>query len=76
MDGRKAPRKRGNGSPIARRRIASGMTQGQLAEKIGCSQKDVSRWENGARTPRVETLAKIAGVFGCKIEDLISWEAE
>ena len=72
MDGRKAPRERGNGSPIARQRLASGMTQGQLAEKIGCSQKDVSRWERGARTPRIETLAKIADVFGCQMEDLIS----
>ena len=72
MYGRKAPRERGNGSPIARQRLASGMTQGQLAEKIGCSQKDVSRWERGARTPRVETLAKIADVFGCQMEDLIS----
>ena len=72
MDGRKAPRERGSGSPIARQRLASGMTQGQLAEKIGCSQKDVSRWERGARTPRVETLAKIADVFGCQMEDLIS----
>lgn len=76
MKGHKAPRGRGNDSPLARARMAAGMTQGQLAEKIGCSQKDVSRWEHGARTPRVETLAKIAGVFGCKIEDLISWEAE
>ena len=46
------------------------MTQGQLAEKIGCLQKDVSRWENG-RAPRTETLVKIAGVLGCRIEDLI-----
>lgn len=72
MKGHKDPRERGNDSPLARARMAAGMTQGQLAEKIGCSQKDVSRWEHGARTPRVETLAKIAGVFGCKIEDLIS----
>lgn len=71
MDGRKAPRERGNESPIAKRRLAAGMTQGQLAEKIGCLQKDVSRWEHRARTPRVETLAKIASIFGCKIEDLI-----
>ena len=72
MDGRKAPRERGNESPIARQRLASGMTQGQLAEKIGCSQKDVSRWEHGARTPRVETLAKLADALGCRMEDLIS----
>ena len=72
MDGRKAPRERGNESPIARQRLASGMTQGQLAEKIGCSQKDVSRWEHGARTPRAETLAKLADALGCRMEDLIS----
>ncbi len=76
MEGHKAPRERGNDSPLARARMAAGMTQGQMAAALGCSQKDVSRWERGVHSPRVETLAKIAGVFGCKIEDLISWEAE
>lgn len=70
-EGRKAPRQRGNDSPITRARLAAGMTQGQLAEAIGQTQKDVSRWERGVYKPRAEVLIRIAGTLGCSIEDLI-----
>ena len=70
-EGRKAPRNRGVKSPIASARMAAGMTQGQLAEAIGCTQKDVSRWERGTHAPRVETLAKMAEALGCSIDNLI-----
>lgn len=66
----KAPR-RTNSSPIAKRRIELGMTQQQLAEKVGCYAKDVSRWENGVFMPHVETMLKIATVLGCSIDDLV-----
>lgn len=58
------------GDLIRSRRIASGMTQVQLAELIGCTQKDVSRWENGEREPGVSSLKKLAAALGCKIDDL------
>lgn len=70
-EGRKAPRERGNDSPITRARMAAGMTQSQLAEVIGCTQKDVSRWERGVYSPRVDVLVKMAGALGCPLEDLI-----
>lgn len=71
-EGRKAPRERGNRSPIARARLAAGMTQGQLAQIIGCYQKDVSEWERGVQSPRVETLMKISAALGCKVDDLLA----
>ena len=43
------------------------MTQGQLAEAIGCRVKDISRWENGHVEPGVLTVKKIAQVLGCSI---------
>ena len=70
-EGRKAPRERGNKSPITAARMAAGLTQGQLAEAIGCTQKDVSRWERGVYSPRVDVLVKMAGVLGCPLEGLI-----
>lgn len=70
-EGRKAPRQRGNDSPITRARIAAGMTQGQLAEAIGCRQKDVSAWERGNREPRIDTLRRISDALGCTIGELI-----
>jgi len=74
-EGRKAPRDRGNASPIARMRMAAGLTQGQLAEKLGCLQKDVSIWERGKSLPRLDTAYRMAKILGCAMEDLIdeSW---
>ena len=48
------------------------MTQGQLAQIIGCYQKDVSEWERGVQSPRVETLMKISVALGCKVDDLLA----
>ena len=71
MEGHKAPRERGNDSPLARARMAAGMTQGQMAAALGCSQKDVSRWERG-----VHSLIKMADVLGCPIDALIEKSKE
>lgn len=69
-DYRTAPR-RTNDSPLARIRMERGLTQSQLADRIGCLQKDVSRWESGARTPGTASLLKLAIALGCTMEELI-----
>lgn len=68
---RKRPRKTSTDSPITRARMAAGMTQGQLAQAIGQTQNDVSRWERGMHQPRTDVLLKIAGALGCTLEDLL-----
>lgn len=60
-----------NGDKIIRARNAAGLTQAQLADKIGCTQKDISRWETGTRNPSAEYLKKIAAVCNCFVDDLI-----
>ena len=67
---RTAPRARQSDSPIARARLASGLTQKQLAEVVGCTQKDISRYENAHHVPGVQVLIKIAHALNCTIEDL------
>ncbi|MBR7150389.1 MAG: helix-turn-helix transcriptional regulator, partial [Oscillospiraceae bacterium] len=69
-DGRAAPR-RTNDSPIARKRRERGMTQAQLAEKVGCYTKDVSRWETGERKPASKSLYALAQALGCTIDELM-----
>lgn len=65
----------GNGlfekSKIAEIRKEVGLTQVQLAEKIGVLQKDISRWETGIVKPGAERLKQIAEVLGCKVNDII-----
>ena len=36
------------GSELKARRLALGLTQAQFADRLGCTQVDISRWESGA----------------------------
>lgn len=47
------------------------LTQLELAEKIGYSDKAVSRWEHGEVLPDVETLDKIAKIYGIPLSALL-----
>lgn len=51
-------------------REKAGLTQAQLAEKLGASQSAVALWETGARMPRSDKLPKLAEVLGCTVADL------
>ena len=53
-------------------RVASGMTQSQLAEKINYSDKSVSKWERAEAIPDVAVLKNIADVFGVTVDYLIT----
>ena len=68
---RKGPRNRKNESALARLRMEHGLTQGQLAEMVGCYPKDISRWETGERNPGAKSLVALAKALGCSMEDLI-----
>lgn len=57
---------------ITRKRIEHGLTQKELAEKIGCYPKDVCRWETGVRKPTAESLVKIAKALDCTLDDLVT----
>ena len=59
------------GEKLKTARQRAGMTQAQLAEAIGCKQKDVSRWEAGQIEPGVLTVKKMAQVLGCSMDDLV-----
>ena len=40
-------------------RIEAGLSQKELAERLHVYQKDISRWENGERTPSLSMFTKI-----------------
>lgn len=47
-----------------------GMSQLQLAEKIGVSQQQISFYENNKDYPSLEVAMRIAGTFGVGIENI------
>lgn len=71
MTQRKAPRNTGNASPIARARLAAGMTQKELADLLGVKPQQVGNWERGTRNPKLNALLQIADKCDCTLDDLI-----
>ncbi len=61
---------------IKQLRTDAGMTQDQLAEKLGVSRQAVSQWETGFTLPDVALLPAIADVFGVTIDALFGREAQ
>lgn len=47
-----------------------GLTQQQLAEKIGLHQTAVSQWENGTTQPCASVIPKLLKALDCRIEDI------
>ncbi len=48
------------------------ITQSQLGELLGVSNKTVSKWENGISKPNINTLYKLAEYFDISVDDLVS----
>ncbi|MBQ9002801.1 MAG: helix-turn-helix transcriptional regulator, partial [Eggerthellaceae bacterium] len=48
------------------------MTQEQLAMLLGVSRQSVAKWEAGQSTPEVDKLVKMADLFGCTLDELVS----
>ena len=58
------------GERIKLARKVAGISQEELAKKIGTRQSQVTRWETNKATPRIETLAKITEVTGVPLSEL------
>ncbi len=52
-------------------RKSRNLKQSELSEKIGYSDKTISRWENGTSVPDIGTLVKLAEFYQVTVEDLI-----
>lgn len=59
---------------IKRLRKSKGWTQAELAHRLGTSQKVITSYETGNKTPPVSRLPELAAVFNVTIEELIGAE--
>ena len=64
------------GKKIRQLRFKAGLTQEQLAEKLGIGAQSVSKWENAVAMPDITTLPLLAEIFGVSIDDLFDLTAE
>ena len=53
-------------------RTGAGLTQTQLAAAMGTSQSAVAAWENGARTPGINALERLAAACGKRLHITIT----
>ena len=60
------------GQYIAGKRKALGLTQKQLAEKLGVSDKSVSKWERGVCLPDVSLYTELCAALGIGINEFLS----
>lgn len=56
------------GQKIKATRKNAGLTQKELAQKMGLSFQSIAQWENDLRKPKIETLKKIADALECPID--------
>lgn len=64
------------GQRLLRRRKSLGLSQPDVANRIGSSQGRVSEWERGERWFGVRTLYHLADVLDCTVHDLLPPRAE
>lgn len=64
------------GSIIRSLRQKQGMTQSELAEKIGVSDKAVSKWERGCGAPDISLLPKLSEALKVNTESLLRGDLE
>lgn len=55
-------------------RKQAGMSQEQLAEKLGVSRQAVTKWETDAGVPDIENIMAVSALFGISIDELLSNE--
>lgn len=63
-------------SQIKKLRTTKQWTQLQLADKLSVSKQTISNWETGIKVPRMQSLQKLADVFGVKIGEITNASIE
>ena len=64
------------GAMIAELRKQRGMTQLELAEKMGVTDKAVSKWERDLSCPDINSLPNLAEILGVSVDELMQIKKE
>lgn len=57
---------------VRRLREEQGLTQEELARRVGVSPPAVSKWERGLAFPSMGKVVKLAEVFGVTVNEVVS----
>lgn len=53
-------------------RKKAGLSQADVAMKLGIKSASVCQWETGKTSPRATLLPKIASLYGCTVDELLT----
>ncbi len=59
------------GNKLTELRTEKKLTQSELGDILGVSNKAVSKWENGSAMPRLDMMSKITEYFGVSIDEFL-----
>lgn len=59
------------GERIKEAREEKGLTQRQVADRMGVKYQNIGQYERGLRTPKIGTIRRIADALGVKVSELI-----
>lgn len=62
------------GQYITKKRKEKNLTQEQLSEKLGVSNKTISKWENGKCMPNYDTIKSLCKELGISVSELMDGE--
>lgn len=57
-------------------RDRAGLTQAEIADKLGLTSRAVGAWESGRARPRLDKMSQLADLFGVTVSDLMGEGAE
>ena len=55
-----------------KKRIEAGLTQTKAARLLGTHKSTVSKWESGDSIPQTKQIPKIAALYGCTTDELLT----
>jgi transcriptional regulator with XRE-family HTH domain len=58
------------------RQITRNLSRKELAELVGVTRDCVSKWENGARRPRADTLHRLAEALQVTVDELLPFRED
>ena len=59
------------GARLREMRIARGLTQPEIAARVGTSASNISDLERGIKVPTLTTVARLADALECKVTELV-----
>lgn len=59
------------GERIYQLRTQTGLSQGDLADRLDVSRQSISKWETGVSVPELDKLIRLSQLFGVSLDELV-----